>query len=616
LQELLILDRYGQVLLSTDAAQEGEDFASEDFFRQGRQEPFVQPPKYDATLGHTLMVARPIFDPRQSRAVGVLAGRVRWEALEEIVGEPAGLGETSEVYLVDVDQRLLTGMGLIDYTPGDVISTDRGVIAALQGNRNVSGAYEDYRGHPVLGTYRWLSQLRVVLAAKQDRSASLGTLSQTIYLNLGVTGALVMAAIVAALLVTRGIAVPLSNLAETAARVAAGDLEESVLIEGQGEIAGLAQAFNDTTTRLRGLVEELEQRVGRRTRILERRTAYLEAAAEVGRAAASILDTDRLMRQVVELIRERFGLYYVGLFRVDETGEWAVLRAGTGQAGQAMLARGHRIQVGEGMIGWSIANAESRVAERAETDEVRLTIPELPETRSEAALPMRSRGRVLGALTVQSDRPEAFGVGLLTVLQTMADQVAVALDNARLFAESQEAIDAQRRAYGEISREAWGELLRTQPTRGFYRNKQGLAPITDARQWQQVTSDNPDEEESTHILQVTRPITVREQVIGVINARKPPEAGQWVEEEMDLLETLVNRLEEALEGARLHEQTQSRARREQMARQITEKVRAAPDIETIAQTAAEELVRALGGARGFVQLRTETLDDETNGTLP
>jgi GAF domain-containing protein/HAMP domain-containing protein len=620
LQELLILDRYGQVLLSTDAAQEGEDFASEDFFGQGRQEPFVQPPKYDATLGHTLMVARPIFDPRQSRAVGVLAGRVRWEALEEIVGEPAGLGETSEVYLVDADRRLLTGVDLADYAPGDVISTDQGVISALQGNRSVSGAYEDYRGHPVLGTYRWLSQLRVVLVAKQDVGTlvGLGTLSQTIYLNLGVTGVLVMAAIVAALLVTRGIAIPLSNLAETAARVAAGDLEESVLVEGQGEIAGLAQAFNDTTIRLRGLVEELEQRVGRRTRVLERRTAYLEAAAEVGRAAASILDTDRLMRQVVELIRERFGLYYVGLFRVDETGEWAVLQAGTGQAGQAMLARGHRIQVGEGMIGWSIANAESRVAERAEADEVRLTIPELPETRSEAALPMRSRGRVLGALTVQSNRPEAFGVGLLTVLQTMADQVAVALDNARLFAESQEAIDAQRRAYGEISREAWGELLRTQPTRGFYRNKQGLAPITDARQWQQVASSNPEEEESTHILQVSRPITVREQVIGVINARKPPEAGQWVEEEVDLLETLVNRLEEALEGARLHEQTQSRARREQMARQITEKVRAAPDIETIAQTAAEELVRALGGARGFVQLRTETLDDndETNGTLP
>jgi GAF domain-containing protein len=618
LQELLILDNQGRVLLSTDAEQEGKIFISEDFFIQGRREPFVQLPRYGATLGHALMVARPIFDPEQEHAVGVLAARVRPEALEEIVSEPTGLEETGEVYLVNADQRLLAGLGQAGHAPGDVVVADQGVGTALQEQQSVSGVYEDERGQTVVGAYRWLPQLQVVLAAKQDQGVGLGALSQALYLDLMAAGVLVVVAVVAALLVTRNISAPLSSLAEKAARVAAGDLEESVLVEGGGEVAGLAQAFNDTTTRLRGLVEELEQRVTRRTRVLERRTAYLEAAAEVGRAAASILDTGRLMRQVVELIRERFGLYYVGLFRVDETGEWAVLRAGTGQAGQAMLARGHRIQVGEGMIGWSIANAESRVAERAETDEVRLTIPELPETRSEAALPMRSRGRVVGALTVQSDRADAFGVGLLTVLQTMADQVAVALDNARLFAESQEAIDAQRRAYGEISREAWGELLRTQPTRGFYKNKQGLVPIAEARQWQQVAGDNPEEEESTHILQVTRPITVREQVIGVINARKPPEAGQWVEEEIDLLDTLVSRLEEALEGARLHEQTQSRARREQMARQITEKVRAAPDIETIAQTAAEELVRALGGARGFVQLRTETRDDddETNRPLP
>jgi GAF domain-containing protein/HAMP domain-containing protein len=608
LTELFVLNLQGQVILSTSAAQRDKDFVSESFFNQGRKEPFVQPPHYDATMGYTIIIARPILDPDGARAIGVIAGRTDWEKLNEIMSQQAELSETSETYLVSQDSTLLTPTRFGDIATGSLVHKDQGVAGALREQRDVSGLFDDYRGNPVIGSYRWLPRLGVALAAKQDRGTGLGGISQTLYLNLIVTVGLIGIAMIVSLRVTRGIATPLRELAQTTAQVAAGDLQQVARIGRQDEIADLARAFNDMTTQLRGLVGELEQRVGQRTAVLERRTAYLEAAAEVSRASASILDTGRLMRQVVELIRERFGLYYVGLFRVDETGEWAVLRAGSGRAGQAMMARGHRIRVGEGMIGWSIANAESRVASRAETDTVRLTIAELPDTRSEAALPLRSRGQVLGALSVQSTQPDAFGVGLLTVLQTMADQVGVALDNARLFAESQEAVDAQRRAYGEISREAWSEMLRARPARGFYKNPQGTTPITDARQWQDADTSDVDSK-STHIIQVTRPITVRDQVIGVVNARKPPDSGQWVEEEVELLETLLNRLEEALEGARLHEQTQSRARREQMARQITEQVRAAPDIEAIAQTAAEELVRALGGKRGFVRLRTGTAGD-------
>ena len=116
------------------------------------------------------------------------------------------------------------------------------------------------------------------------------------------------------------------------------------------------------------------------------------------------------------MIRERFGLYYVGLFELDPGGEWAILRAGTGEAGSAMLARGHRIRVAEGMIGWSVEHGQSRVALAADEDAVRLATAELPETRSEAALPLRSRGRVRGALTVQHRQPGAFDPDTLAVL--------------------------------------------------------------------------------------------------------------------------------------------------------------------------------------------------------
>jgi HAMP domain-containing protein len=568
LTELFVMNPRGQVLLSTDAAQQGKNFVSEPFFNQGRKEPFVQPPQYDPTMGYTIIIARPILDSAGVRTIGIIASRTDWEKVNEIMSQRAELDETGETYLISQDYTLLTPVRLGDITPGSLIHVDQGVDSALRDRQDVSGLFDDYRGKPVVGSYRWLPRLGVALAAKQDQGTELGGISQTLYLNLLATAVLVGIAMVVSLQVTRGIATPLRELAQTTTQVAAGDLQQVAHIGRQDEIADLARAFNDMTAQLRGLVGELEQRVSQRTAVLERRSAYLEAAAEVSRASASILDTGRLMRQVVELIRERFGLYYVGLFRVDETGEWAVLRAGSGQAGQAMIARGHRIRVGEGMIGWSIANAESRVASRAEADTVRLTISELPDTRSEAALPLRSRGRVLGALSVQSVQPDAFGVGLLTVLQTMADQVAVALDNARLFAESQEAVDAQRRAYGEISREAWSELLRARPARGFYKNVQGTTPITDARQWQDADIREPQssdvrepllrqaqdaksddalglDSKSTQIIQVTRPITVRDRTIGVIRARKSPDAGQWVEEEVELLETLISRLEEA-----------------------------------------------------------------------
>ncbi len=181
---------------------------------------------------------------------------------------------------------------------------------------------------------------------------------------------------------------------------------------------------------LQQMHDSLEIRVAERTADLNRRSRYLEAAAQVAYAAGEILDVDQLMEESVGLIQEAFGLYYVGFFIVDGTREWAILRAGTGEAGRRMLARQHRIRIGDGMIGWCVANGESRYAQHAEEDRVRLVAPELPGTRAEAALPLHARGRVLGALTVQSSEADFFDDATVTVLQTMADLLAVALSNA------------------------------------------------------------------------------------------------------------------------------------------------------------------------------------------
>jgi len=170
--------------------------------------------------------------------------------------------------------------------------------------------------------------------------------------------------------------------------------------------------------------------------VMTKRTTQLQTAAEVSRAASSILDLEKLLSTAVELIRSHFNYYYVGIFLVNDAKTAAVLKAATGKMGAAMLSSHHRLEVGDSsMIGWCIAHGQSRIALDVGDDAVRFKNPLLPLTRSEMALPLISRGEVIGSMTIQSEVPSAFSPVDITALQTMADQIANAIENARLFTE-------------------------------------------------------------------------------------------------------------------------------------------------------------------------------------
>lgn len=393
------------------------------------------------------------------------------------------------------------------------------------------------------------------------------------------------------------------------------------------------QAMAESNRELEKMRLSLEDQVADRTRTLEQRTRYLQAAVEVSRATASILDTQRLVQTSVDLIREQFGLYYVGLFQTDSTGEWAVLKAGTGEAGRAMLSRGHRIRYGSGMIGWSIANAQPRVAANVGQDAVRLATAELPDTRSEAAIPLRSRGRVLGALTVQSEQPGAFGDMEIATFQALADQLAIALDNARLIAESQTALEEAQRAYGHISRKAWAEYIRStsglaSPGNGgqdlTYRFELGQAGLVGSQEAWLSPADSGLLEETRRAVMQSRsparlrlanqallllPIQVRDQVIGVatfiknrlaagasagqLDALSQRQTPAWTTEEVDLLETILEQLGIAMDSARLYQDSQRLAFREQLVGEVTGRIRQTLDLETVMRTAVDEIQRTL-----------------------
>jgi GAF domain-containing protein len=359
-----------------------------------------------------------------------------------------------------------------------------------------------------------------------------------------------------------------------------------------------------------------------RTHDLERRSLQLTASAEISRAATSILEMDRLMRQVVDLIRDRFDLYYVGLFLTDAAGEWAVLRAGTGEAGRVMLARGHRIKVGEGMVGWSIAHAQARVALEAGRDAVRLATAELPDTCSEAALPLRSRGQVLGALTVQSTQSGAFDQDTITSLQTMADHVAVALDNARLFTESRTALDAERRAISKVGRQAWNELLRTRPSWGYRYAHKLIAPVQgdwraemrQAARTGQTVQRSPELAGGGNAAgepMLAIPLKVRGQVAGVMSFRRGESDERWTAEAVTLLETLAEELSLALERARLYQDTQRRAEYERLTGEVTARMRETLDVDAVLQTAVHEMRQVLGLVEVEVRMGTGVAPGES-----
>jgi GAF domain-containing protein/HAMP domain-containing protein len=399
------------------------------------------------------------------------------------------------------------------------------------------------------------------------------------------------------LLLNRLVLSPLEELRAVTQAVAQGDLARRVSVRSDDEVGQVGAVFNSMTAQLAGLVGGLEERIADATR-------NLEAAAEISRAITSVLDPEALQRQVVDTIRERFGLYYVGLFLLDEGNEYAVLHAGTGDFGHVMLLQGHKLAVGgESMIGQCVSSNERIVLQDTADRVVRFDNPLLPDTRSELALPMRAAGRVIGAMTIQSTRESAFDEQYISTLQTVADQVAVAITNARLFQQAEEALEVEQRVRGELTREAWRELVHEHPDLGFLSDAQGTTAAGDM--WDAETLTAVQTGEATlgagDVKSLAVPVKTRGQVVGVIDAHLPDDAAEWTLEQRELLETLAEQLGIALESAQLYLDAQRRAAREQATREITDRMRGAIDMDELLQTTIRETASVLGASRAFVQ---------------
>jgi signal transduction histidine kinase len=381
-----------------------------------------------------------------------------WAALQELTTASQGTGEGGTSYLVSGDGWMLSDQGLASLATPISGGTSRGGTSAglfqLLGGQNGSGAYTNREGLPVFGAYRWNPELRVGILAEQPQSEALAAGTTQTALIVGATLAVALVTSAFAAIVTRRVTRPIVQLTESAAKMARGDLEQKVMVERTDEIGALARAFNRMAADLQVLYANLEAKVSERTKQLEEaneQTRYyvmqLATSAEVARVATSIRELDELLIAVVRLIGRAFELHQVSIYLLDDSRQWATAATPPGQAGgEDPAAVANRVQVGGPTLVGQVAadgclrvvNPDQAVSPGAERD---LQEALTPPVACELAIPLSSQNRVLGVLDLQSNRSNDFGEDEQVLYQSLADQICIAIENARAYEVERETVE-------------------------------------------------------------------------------------------------------------------------------------------------------------------------------
>ncbi|MBU0492642.1 MAG: GAF domain-containing protein [Chloroflexi bacterium] len=395
--------------------------------------------------------------------------------------------------------------------------------------------------------------------------------------------------------VTRSVGV----LAAGASRLAAGELDQRIQVQSQDEIGRLSLVFNDMAAQLQSLYQSLERRVAERTTELQRRSIQLEAAAQVARESAAIRDVSQLLNATVGLISQQFGFYHAGIFLVDQTGDYAILEAASSEGGQQMLARGHRLGVGtEGIVGYVSQTGSPRIVRDVQADDTYFKNPDLPLTRSEMAIPLQVRDRVIGVLDVQSTEPAAFIEEDVAVLQTMADQVALAIENARLLKETEERLQEMNVLLGRYSRESWEQLAVERPNWGYVYDGVKVTP-RDASDTAQMDS------------QLSVPLQIRGETIGHLDLSFADHA--LTDEDTAITQAVVDQATQALETARLFREARQRLAGLEILQRASLQLGSAQDLPAVLNSVAESVLAVFPAINCHLYLYDQDRDEFAPG---
>ena len=376
----------------------------------------------------------------------------------------------------------------------------------------------------------------------------------------------------------------------------------------------------DINSELEDIKNKLEQRVEERTSELEsaniqtsQRAAQLQTVTELSEGVAQLQDLNEIFSTATSLISERFGFYHVGIFLADQNREYAILQAANSEGGKRMLERRHRLKFGTGVVGVAAQTGQPRIALDVGSDAVFFENPDLPNTRSEAALPLKARGEMIGVLDVQSTQAGAFTHEDLQVLTTLANQVSIALENARLLTETRSALAQMQEIYNEYTRAEWSRTVANIEQPGFrYRtgrvemmeNAIQSPEVSAAVEQGEIVADHPNGSEERRPT-VAIPVKLRGEVIGVLQIESNDASREWEKDEVGLVAAVAERAAVAMENARLFQEARRRAAKEHAISEASARIGSALNIENILHVTAEELERVLGGSEIVIQLESE-----------
>ncbi|MGD2027765.1 MAG: GAF domain-containing protein [Anaerolineales bacterium] len=348
---------------------------------------------------------------------------------------------------------------------------------------------------------------------------------------------------------------------------AAGVLIRGLEVSRQN-LEGSYQNSIELTNQLADEQNQLEKQ----TNDLEKRLVQIRTAAEISRTLGTIRDPQDLLQQVVDLIQSRFGLYYVGVFLLDENRRFAILVAGSGDAGQRMVAENHQLSVGgSSMVGWTTSHGKPRISLDVGKEPIRYKNPHLPQTRSELALPLAIGTQISGAISIQSTQPDAFDDDDIVILQSIADSLAIALENARLFEQFERSLREIQQLNRQYMTDSWQKIWASEEDQGTS-TETGTLPG------------------NTNISEIDIPLILRgDQVIG--NISFATEQSELSPEEREFIEAISNQTALALESARLLDEANKRVEQERAIRKLTADFSRSLDFETLLHTVVEELGR-------------------------
>ncbi|HNR01053.1 MAG TPA: response regulator [Anaerolineaceae bacterium] len=480
-----ILDRNGLNLYDTDITKSGVFEGSTSYFKAASASgtSFASPVEFRPRSNEAYIYFIAPVKNESDRVIGYLRARYDARILQDLISSNTSLlGEGSYPILLDENgfrladgfspdsihrlistipqaryDELVNDLRLPDTIPLSDITIPQNDLALSLNNResnrfftaNVTNQQEAQPHSGVVVSTQsqpwsvlYLQDRSILTSAVTDQNR----LSTTI--GLLVAGIISLFVVLAASQFTK----PIIELTKAAGKVAEGDLAVQARVTTDDEIGTLGKSFNTMTLQLRDLVETLESRVRERTRqlaeqneALQLRSRQLQTVADVARNIVSTRQVDSLLELVTRLVSERFGFYHSGIFLLDEASEYAVLRAASSPGGIKMLERKHKLRVGQvGIVGYVTGTGEPRIATDVGADAVFFNNPDLPETRSEMALPLKLGDLIIGALDVQSIEPDAFTQEDIALFTTLADQISVAIENANAYEVSQQNLEEMK----------------------------------------------------------------------------------------------------------------------------------------------------------------------------